>query len=462
MKKQIILTTLLCFACSPETQEEGFDPNTGQGNVIGEPGTGIGGGLVELDQDELENTPNPPASPARYGVYPRDTEVYSDEMMIDDNEKLRISYKSFIAMKLDPEMIEADCDYKFGDSQNVSQIIRYESKQGPVSLQAQYTGKKTKLCFVVNGIDESEAFNYQHPAMFTDYGEMITITNQAYPPELDIFEKVKLITPDPQTNDSYALFSEAKTLFSTYLEPEKDQKLRITKESFDDIFDDIIMGDCGYGFGPEAQLITYVSDYGPVSLKVLYGNSGEKTILCFKVNSVDKTEEFGFYNPAMFTAFGEQISTSREEYSADVEVFREVKLLTDNDGYIYGLISSDDSDSYGEMISKISKQSYVDLFKGQIISGCSRAFSGGYQEVSYLSDWGPVNLKVLYVTNDEDPSAGPNSQTCFKVAGQDETDKLSFDHPALFTAPGEPVDFRLSQYEADLDLFKKVEIIEDE
>ena len=57
MKKQIILTTLLCFACSPETQEEGFDPNMGQGNVIGEPGTGIGGGLVELDQDELENTP---------------------------------------------------------------------------------------------------------------------------------------------------------------------------------------------------------------------------------------------------------------------------------------------------------------------------------------------------------------------------------------------------------------------
>ena len=164
----------------------------------------------------------------------------------------------------------------------------------------------------------------------------------------------------------------------------------------------------------------------------------------------------------MFTAFGEQISTSREEYSADVEVFKEVKLLTDKNGYLYGLISSDDSDSFDEMISKISKQSYVDLFKGQIISAARVHFRVVIRKLVTLSDWGPVNLKVLYVTNDEDPSAGSNSQTCFEAAGQDETDKLSFDHPALFTAPGEPVDFRLSQYEADLDLFKKVEIIEDE
>ena len=55
----------------------------------------------------------------------------------------------------------------------------------------------------------------------------------------------------------------------------------------------------------------------------------------------------------MFTAFGEQISTSREEYPADVEVFKEVKLLTDKNGYLYGLISSDDRDSFDEMISKI-------------------------------------------------------------------------------------------------------------
>ena len=119
----------------------------------------------------------------------------------------------FIAMKLDPEMIEADCDYKFGDSQNVSQIIRYEARQGPVSLQAQYTGEKTKLCFVVNGIDESEAFNYQHPAMFTDYGEMITITNQAYP-RIRYIRKGQ--THHSRSSDKMIptpLFSEAKTCF---------------------------------------------------------------------------------------------------------------------------------------------------------------------------------------------------------------------------------------------------------
>ena len=46
MKKQIILTTLLCFACSPETQEEGFDPNMGQGNVIESPGQELEAGLL--------------------------------------------------------------------------------------------------------------------------------------------------------------------------------------------------------------------------------------------------------------------------------------------------------------------------------------------------------------------------------------------------------------------------------
>ena len=58
----------------------------------------------------------------------------------------------------------------------------------------------------------------------------------------------------------------------------------------------------------------------------------------------------------MFTAFGEGISTKREEHSADVDIFKEVKLFIDNEGVLYGLVKAAEEDIEYGRISKISKK----------------------------------------------------------------------------------------------------------
>ena len=66
--------------------------------------------------------------------------------------------------------------------------------------------------------------------------------------------------------------------------------MRITRESFEEIFDDVILADCSYAFGPEAQQINYLSDYGPVSISILYGNSEQKQFYASKLMVPIKAE----------------------------------------------------------------------------------------------------------------------------------------------------------------------------
>ena len=193
----VLMGLALMQSCSPDSAstDDASDNPPNAGNVTGAPGTGIGGGLVDPDRDELnpseESDAEKETESRKYAVFLKDTQAYSDTMEVEENEKLRISYSSFSSMKLDSEGVEPACSYNFGDNQSASQLINYEADEGPVSLQVQFVGSKVKVCFMVNEVDESSKFSYDHPAMFTSYGEGIAITNDSYPPELEVYEKIR-------------------------------------------------------------------------------------------------------------------------------------------------------------------------------------------------------------------------------------------------------------------------------